>query len=70
MCPPAARRWSSSRRWCPALTTLVDHSIERLEKGAAGQLIVDGPDNAEILEVVQPGTGGVGGPLIVPKPQP
>ncbi|MBV9600330.1 MAG: nitrite reductase, copper-containing [Chloroflexi bacterium] len=45
----------------PGTYTLVDHSIERLEKGAAGRLIVDGPENPEILEVVQPGTGGGGG---------
>ena len=44
----------------PGTYTLVDHSLERLEKGAAGQLIVDGPDNPEILEVVQPGTAGAG----------
>lgn len=45
----------------PGTYTLVDHSIERMEKGAAGQLIVDGPDNPEVFQVVQPGSGGGGG---------
>jgi nitrite reductase (NO-forming) len=45
----------------PGTYTLVDHSLERLEKGAAGQLIVDGPDRPDILQVVQMGTGGGGG---------
>ncbi|MGI9148154.1 MAG: copper-containing nitrite reductase [Chloroflexota bacterium] len=45
----------------PGTYTLVDHSIERMEKGAAAQLIVDGPDNPGILQVVQPGSGGGGG---------
>jgi nitrite reductase (NO-forming) len=43
----------------PGTYTLVDHSIERMEKGAAGQLIVEGEDNPEVFQVVQPGTGGV-----------
>lgn len=37
----------------PGTYTLVDHSIERLEKGAAGQLIVEGPDKPEVFQVVQ-----------------
>jgi nitrite reductase (NO-forming) len=45
----------------PGTYTLVDHSIERMEKGAAGQLIVDGADNPDVFQVVQPGTGGGGG---------
>jgi nitrite reductase (NO-forming) len=45
----------------PGTYTLVDHSTERLEKGAAGQLIVNGPDNPDILQVVQPGSAGGGG---------
>jgi nitrite reductase (NO-forming) len=45
----------------PGTYTLVDHSIVRMEKGAAGQLIVDGPDNPDILQAVQPGTAGGGG---------
>ncbi|HEY1296926.1 MAG TPA: copper-containing nitrite reductase [Chloroflexota bacterium] len=45
----------------PGTYTLVDHSIVRMEKGAAGQLIVDGPDNPDILQAVQPGSGGGGG---------
>jgi nitrite reductase (NO-forming) len=45
----------------PGTYTLVDHSIVRMEKGAAGQLVVDGPDNPDILQVVQAGSGGGGG---------
>jgi nitrite reductase (NO-forming) len=45
----------------PGTYTLVDHSIERMEKGAAGQLIVEGEDNPEVFQVVQPGTGGGSG---------
>jgi nitrite reductase (NO-forming) len=45
----------------PGTYTLVDHSIARLEKGAAGQLIVGGPDRPDILQVVEMGTGGGGG---------
>jgi nitrite reductase (NO-forming) len=45
----------------PGTYTLVDHSLARLEKGGAGQLIVEGPDNPEILQVVKRGSGGGGG---------
>jgi nitrite reductase (NO-forming) len=44
----------------PGTYTLVDHSIERMEKGAAGQLVVEGQDNPEIFQVVRPGSGGGG----------
>ncbi|HEY1295318.1 MAG TPA: copper-containing nitrite reductase [Chloroflexota bacterium] len=45
----------------PGTYTLVDHSIARMEKGAAGQLVVDGPDNPSILQAVHAGSGGGGG---------
>jgi nitrite reductase (NO-forming) len=45
----------------PGTYTLVDHSLARLEKGGAGQLIVEGPDIPEILQVVKRGSGGGGG---------
>jgi nitrite reductase (NO-forming) len=45
----------------PGTYTLVDHSIARMEKGAAGQLVVDGPDDPSILQAVQSGSGGGGG---------
>jgi nitrite reductase (NO-forming) len=45
----------------PGTYTLVDHSLERLEKGGAGQLIVEGPDNPDLLQVVKRGSGGGGG---------
>src|SRR5204862_6452883 len=42
----------------PGTYTLVDHSLSRLEKGAAGQLVVEGPDNPAVFQVVkQAGTG-------------
>ena len=37
------------------------YSLERLEKGGAGQLIVDGPENPDVLQVVKRGSGGGGG---------
>jgi nitrite reductase (NO-forming) len=42
----------------PGTYTLVDHSLARLEKGGAGQLIVDGPDNPDVIQVVKKGSGG------------
>jgi nitrite reductase (NO-forming) len=34
----------------PGTYTLVDHSLGRLEKGAAGQIVVDGPADPEIFQ--------------------
>jgi nitrite reductase (NO-forming) len=45
----------------PGTYTLVDHSLQRLEKGGAGQLIVEGPDNPDVLQVIKRGSGGGGG---------
>ncbi|MBO0883485.1 MAG: nitrite reductase, copper-containing [Mycobacterium sp.] len=45
----------------PGTYTIVDHSIERMEKGAAGQMVIDGADNPDVLHVVQAGSGGGGG---------
>jgi nitrite reductase (NO-forming) len=45
----------------PGTYTLVDHSPQRLEKGGAGQLIVEGPDNPDVLQVIKRGSGGGGG---------
>jgi len=39
----------------PGRYILVDHSLGRLEKGAAGFLQVDGPDAAEIFQPLTPG---------------
>jgi nitrite reductase (NO-forming) len=45
----------------PGTYTLVDHSLGRLEKGAAGQIVVEGPENPAVFKVVQAGTAGGGG---------
>lgn len=42
----------------PGDYTLVDHSLGRLTKGAAGILHVEGPQNTDIFEVIQAGDGG------------
>jgi nitrite reductase (NO-forming) len=34
----------------PGTYSIVDHSLGRMEKGAAGQIVVDGPTNPEIFE--------------------
>lgn len=39
----------------PGTYVLVDHSLGRLEKGAAAYLEVEGPDNPAIFQAVQPG---------------
>ena len=39
----------------PGNYLLVDHSLGRLNKGAAGILVVEGPDNPAIFEPIQPG---------------
>jgi nitrite reductase (NO-forming) len=45
----------------PGDYTLVDHSLGRLEKGAAGVLHVEGPQDASIFNPIQVGAGGSGG---------
>jgi nitrite reductase (NO-forming) len=45
----------------PGSYILVDHSLGRLEKGAAGYLEVEGPDAPAIFEEVRAGTGGPSG---------
>jgi nitrite reductase (NO-forming) len=45
----------------PGTYTLVDHSLARLDKGGAGQLIAEGPDVPEIFQVLHGGSGGTGG---------
>jgi len=44
----------------PGTYTLVDHSLGRLEKGAAAQLVVEGPADPAIFEVVKGGQGSGG----------
>jgi nitrite reductase (NO-forming) len=45
----------------PGTYTIVDHSLARLEKGAAAQIVVDGPPQPEIFQSIKPGSGGSGG---------
>ena len=45
----------------PGTYTMVDHSLGRLEKGAAAQLVVEGAANPEIFQAVRPGSAGAGG---------
>ena len=61
MSQPAVRTVVEFTPVVPGTYTLVDHSIARMEKGAAGQLVVDGPDDPTVLQVVQSGSGGGGG---------
>jgi nitrite reductase (NO-forming) len=37
----------------PGTYVLVDHSLSRLQKGAAGFLVVEGPENSNILKPVK-----------------
>jgi nitrite reductase (NO-forming) len=45
----------------PGTYALVDHSLGRLEKGGAGHLVVEGPENPEVFKVVKEGSSGGGG---------
>jgi nitrite reductase (NO-forming) len=45
----------------PGTYILVDHSLGRLEKGAAGMLEVTGEENPRIFETLHHGSGGGGG---------
>lgn len=42
----------------PGTYTIVDHSLGRAEKGAAGQIIVDGPPNFDVFEPIKIGADG------------
>jgi nitrite reductase (NO-forming) len=45
----------------PGQYVLVDHSLGRLEKGAAGILEVEGPDAPAVFQTIQAGAAGGGG---------
>jgi nitrite reductase (NO-forming) len=45
----------------PGTYILVDHSLSRLQKGAAGFLEVEGPANPEVFHPILVGDGGRGG---------
>jgi nitrite reductase (NO-forming) len=45
----------------PGTYVLVDHSIFRTDRGALGQLVVEGPERPEIYRVKQRGSGANSG---------
>jgi nitrite reductase (NO-forming) len=45
----------------PGIYSIVDHSLGRMEKGAAAQIVVDGADQPEIFHPIKIGSGGGGG---------
>ena len=45
----------------PGKYSIVDHSLGRMEKGAAAQIVVDGENNSEVFHALQTGSGGSGG---------
>jgi nitrite reductase (NO-forming) len=45
----------------PGTYPIVDHSLGRMEKGAAAQIVVEGPDQPDIFQSIKPGSGGAGG---------
>ncbi|MSQ32991.1 MAG: hypothetical protein EXR60_01000 [Dehalococcoidia bacterium] len=44
----------------PGTYILVDHSLSRLLRGAAGLLVAEGPDQPEVFKTLQPGAGSGG----------
>jgi nitrite reductase (NO-forming) len=45
----------------PGTYSIVDHSLGRMEKGAAAQIVVDGPAQPDIFQPIKAGSGGTGG---------
>jgi nitrite reductase (NO-forming) len=45
----------------PGTYSIVDHSLGRLEKGAAAQIRVEGPEQPQIFEPIKRGAAGTGG---------
>jgi nitrite reductase (NO-forming) len=45
----------------PGTYAIVDHSLGRLEKGAAAQIVVNGEADAEVFYALKAGSGGAGG---------
>jgi nitrite reductase (NO-forming) len=45
----------------PGTYAIVDHSLGRMEKGAAAQIVVDGPDQPALFQSIKPGTSVTGG---------
>ena len=45
----------------PGTYAIVDHSLGRMEKGAAAQIVVQGEANAELFQALKSGSAGAGG---------
>jgi nitrite reductase (NO-forming) len=45
----------------PGTYSIVDHSLGRMEKGAAAQIVVSGDPNPDVFHAIKPGSGGAGG---------
>ncbi len=45
----------------PGTYSIVDHSLGRMEKGAAAQIVVKGDPNPDVFNAVKSGSGGSGG---------
>lgn len=45
----------------PGTYSIVDHSLGRMEKGAAAQIVVLGEQNPDVFHVLKSGSGGAGG---------
>ena len=45
----------------PGTYSIVDHSLGRMEKGAAAQIVVDGPDRPDIFQPIHPRSACSGG---------
>jgi nitrite reductase (NO-forming) len=45
----------------PGTYSIVDHSLGRMEKGAAAQIVIEGPEQPEIFQSIKGGGGGSGG---------
>ncbi len=45
----------------PGTYAIVDHSLGRMEKGAAAQIVVQGEQNADVFHAIKSGSGGAGG---------
>ena len=44
----------------PGTYSIVDHSLGRMEKGVAAQIVVQGEQDADVFHVLKTGSGGSG----------
>ena len=55
--PPGSAAMVEFSTKVPGKYTIVDHALSRLEKGLAGSLVVDGPEQPDIFRAVAPSNG-------------